>query len=214
MLLTKTIIEGFLEQINEGNIKDLKKDYNWNKHFQSLFDWEEQEELISELVFTKIVNRYITYLTDIASYTIDKNEYSLDKKALLRNFPNIKKCYREHFNTPLYLTPEVETLADQLITIRNIIVHGLNYIPDRYYPKFQNWEELGCVRQDEDILFVKFDIRSLERFGLFFTKSVADIDTRLSNNHHLDMYYIYEEDITEEYKSYTESIDEEFSTEE
>ena len=113
----ESIIKGYLDQINEGKIKDLDYDYDWNKHFQTTFSWDEQEKLISELVFTKLVKRYITYLKDMASYVIDKNQFPLDKKVPLRNFPNIKKCFHDHFNTPLYLEPEDETLAGQLISM-------------------------------------------------------------------------------------------------
>ena len=189
-------------------------DFDWNNHFRIVFSWNEQKKFISELLFTKIANRYLTYLVDMASYVIDKNELDVDKKAWLRSFPKIKKCYRDNFNVPLFVTDEDEKLGDQLITIRNIVVHGLGYIPDNYYAKFHNWEDLQCIKQDSDILHIEFDFITLEKYGEFLAKSIAELENRLVKECSIDQYYFTEDDIPNEYESYTENIDEDLYNEE
>lgn len=183
----ESVISGFLEQVdNESE--------DWNKHFQEIFDWKEQEKIVSELIFTRIVNWYTVYLVEMAHHVIKKTNPALiaDAKKNLRTFPRLKKYYRNKLDTPLCITAQDEILTDQIITLRNLIVHNLHHVPDKYMPKFHNWQKLGCIKRNSDVLYIELDFSSLERLGNFLSKSIADIDKRISQNFDLDTYYFDE----------------------
>jgi len=111
---------------------------------------------------------------------------------------------------PLYLTANEENLAGQIITIRNLIVHNFNYIPDDYIAKFYNWKELECIKQDDDIFYIELDFSSLDKLGNFLSKSVADIDNRISEKYNMEQYYFNEEEMPAEEKSSYDIADEDF----
>lgn len=204
-----TVVNGFLDQTAELSLTSSNDDTDWELHFQEIFSWEEQEKVIAKLIFTQITNLYLNYITDMASYVIDKEQLQIDKKNALRSYPKIKRCFRMDLETPLHITDEEERLADQIVTLRNLVVHSLDYIPDKYYPKFHDWKNLGCIKQDSDIFHIEFDYKSLEKFGDFLSKAIADIDNRLSENHDLPSYFFDEEDVPDDYVAYTDKIDHE-----
>ena len=104
------------------------------------------------------------------------------------------KRFRKELGLPLYLTPEDERLANQIVTIRNILVHNISVIPDRYLGRFTNWQELGCIRQDSDLLIIQMNLSCLDKLGNFLSKSIADIDSRAASQFDLEEYYFEEGD--------------------
>lgn len=205
----KWAIKEFLSQINRESKAE------WKERLSQTFDWEEQEKVISELVLPRIVNRYTIYIRDMADQVIHltKPAEDVERKYDLSNYPKIKKFYKEHLGIPLYLTANEENLAGQIMTIRNLIVHNFNYIPDNYVAKFYNWKELECIKQDDDIFYIELAFSSLDKLGNFLSKSVADIDNRISEKYNIEQYYFDEEDVPAEEKSDYETTDEEYADE-
>lgn len=199
------VINSFMSQINDDDI-------DWKEHFQEIFHWNNQEKFVSVLIFTRLINMYIIYLTEMANLVIKGSypELISESKKVLRNFPRIKKCYTDYFDTPLYLTPADESFINQLVTLRNLLVHGIGVIPDDYLTKFENWKDLGCIKQDSDVFYLDFSFTELERFGNFITNSVTDIDSRMSEKFDIPSYYFDEDDIPDEYMQQTDYFDEFF----
>jgi hypothetical protein len=129
-------VKRFLSQI------DRKLRVEWKKNLDHTFDWNAQEKIVSELLFTRVVNYYLIYIRDIAEHVARRTKLSegTNLKIDLSNYPKVKRFFREKLEFSLYLTPEEENLAGQIITIRNLIVHNFNYIPDRFLTKFYNWK--------------------------------------------------------------------------
>jgi hypothetical protein len=154
----------------------------------------------------------LIYIRDIAEQVVRITQRTEDtnEKIDLSNYPKIKKFFRERIGIPLYLTAEEENLAGQIITIRNLVVHNFNYIPDNYTTKFSNWKELACITQDDDIFYIDLDFSSLDNLGNFLSKSVANIDDRISEKYGIEQYYFDEEDVPEEEKSLYDFDDEDF----
>jgi hypothetical protein len=145
----------------------------------------------------------LIYIRDIAEHVARRTKLSegTNLKIDLSNYPKVKRFFREKLEFSLYLTPEEENLAGQIITIRNLIVHNFNYIPDRFLTKFYNWKELACIKQDDDVFYIELDFSSLDNLGNFLSKSVAEIDDRISEEYEIEQYYFDEEDVPEEERS-------------
>lgn len=156
----KWAIDNFVIQNKEVEPNETKK--SLKKYYQKLFGWEEQEKIIAELIFTRIVNWYTIYIKDIAGQALYRAELEKkhNKKFDLSSYSKVKAFYKDYLNAPLYTQPEDENLAGQILTIRNLIVHSLSYIPDNYVTKFHNWKDLECIKQDADILYIQLDFSS------------------------------------------------------
>jgi len=91
--------------------------------------------------------------------------------------------------------------------MRNILVHNISVIPDKYLSRFSNWQDLDCIHQDSDLLIIQMDLNCLAKFGNFLSKSVADIDSRAASKFQLDEYYFTDEDKPSEQSFDPNSID-------
>jgi hypothetical protein len=202
-------IEDYVKQIEENQV-DLGIE-NLREYFEGVFSWKQQERVLSEMIFTKLVDLYVYYVKIIASHVLAKRQFNIDHRDVLRNFLNVKKCYRDIFKVPLFHSIEDEQLAEQLISLRNILVHNVNFIPDSYLPKFHNWDQLGCITQrEEEILEITLNFDSLERLGLFLVKSAADVDNRLAENFEIKQYYFDAKDIPQDVQINLEFLDDDF----
>lgn len=199
-------IKKFLSQIDHENKAE------WKQSLSQTFDWKEQEKIVSELIFTRIANRYLIYIRDIAEQVIRLAKLAEDSNARidLSNYPKIKRFYRERTKIPLYLAANEENFAGQIITIRNLVVHNFNYIPDNHIEKFHNWKELKCIKKDDDVFYIDLDFSSLDNLGNFLVKSVADIDNRIAEKYSIKQYYFDEEDVPKEEKLLYDIEDEGF----
>jgi len=191
----KWAIENFVNQ--EKELEPHQTTKHLQEYYRKLFGWEEQEKIIAELLFMMIVNRYTIYIRDIVGQCINitELEQKQSRKFDLSSFPKIKAFYKDFLSIPLFTTTEEEKFVEQILAIRNLIVHSYNDIPDKFVTKFHNWKDLGCIKQDSDLLIIQLDFPSLNKLGNFLVKSVADIDARLSEKFNIAFYYFDEEDM-------------------
>jgi len=196
-------INSFLRQLEDQD------DPSLDEHFRELLDWNERERLVAETLLTRIVNSYKLYLVEIGIHINRRanSEFFDNDSPPLRNFSQIRKTYREVFRVPLYLSAREERMAVQIITLRNLIVHDIGFVPDRYLGRFENWSEFECIREDGGLLFFGMNLRCLERFGNFLCQSVAHVDARLAREFELERYTFDDSDIPQDQGSRIDVLD-------
>jgi len=185
-----SVMDGFLEQVSTEDREALKED------IQGIFNWQRQERLVSELILARIVDSYVFYLIGMADHIVRRTARSSSTESFAprRTFPQTKEYFRKEIGVPLYLTPADERLADQIVTMRNILVHNVSVIPDKYLARFANWQELQCIRQDSDLLIIQMNFSCVDQLGNFLSKSVADIDSRAASQFKLEQH-LFDEDM-------------------
>lgn len=186
------------------------------EEIKEVLTWSSHEEFVAELILSRLSENYLIYLTDLANHIFrtkpetmksektETHEFILghssmielvsvmaDKQAeKLVTFQQIKDCYRKTFGMPLYTSQKDADLADEIIGIRNVIVHNQGMIDEQFMRRFPRYAKLACIAVDDDVAFVRIGLHHLKRYGVFLAKSVADIDRRAAAKFGLPTLYM------------------------
>ncbi len=144
--------------------------------------WGTHERFIYELLFVRLVENFLIYLTDIVYGVLNSqglSESEIEKQQWsLYNFKEVKRFFSK-LGFPLFLSKKDETEVEKIIAIRNLLVHKSGIVDNRFSSRFPSLKSIKGIKViEEGLAEVKLNQRVLIKYSKVLAKVVSKIDKR------------------------------------
>lgn len=144
--------------------------------------WGTHERFVYELLFVRLVENFLIYLTDTACAVLDAqglSEIEIEKQQRsLFTFNDIKRSFSK-LGFSLFPSTKDEVDVEKIIAIRNLLVHKSGIVDSRFTTRFPSLKSVRGIKViEEGLAEVKLNQKILIKCSKVLSKIVEKIDKR------------------------------------
>jgi len=151
--------------------------------------WGTHEEFVYEMIFVRLVEIFLIYLTDVI-YGILKvrhlSEAEIEKVISKLNTFNAIKQFYANVDFALFTSKKDALEIERIVAMRNLVVHKKGYVDDRFLARFPSLKGISGIRVvEEGLAEVRLNQRTLRKYSTILARVVSKIDKRAIKKFHI-----------------------------